>query len=87
MSSTTDTVTVCPECGTADINRRAIEKPGRPRNAPDKRYWCTACQHGFDEPAEREREVDYNTGGGLGVSEAQLDAARESLGIEVDGDG
>lgn len=79
-------VDVCPECERAGFKRR-VKKYNHARNAPDKTYWCHNCKTGFDDPVTR-RRTGSNTGnrGGLGVTEAQLDAARKTLGIEVNTD-
>lgn len=76
------TMTVCPHCDSHDISRRT-HKFAAPKNAPNRRYWCTGCKRGFDIPAERERPPEAESKGNLGVSDGALDAARKALNIDT----
>lgn len=79
------TVEVCPHCERGGFKKRV----GAFKQAevdPEKTYYCGNCQTAFDEPMTRKRNTPNTTQGGLAVSEAQLEAAREALGIEVEDD-
>lgn len=68
-----DTVPVCPECDTTDVNRLSKDPRG---GTPDDTYSCQRCPATFDTPAERERH--HTATGHNGVGAKLLDADPEA---------
>jgi len=83
-SMNSDLVECCPECGHTDIYQRQPGKFRDSENKPEKLYWCDRCKTGFDDPSKKIRGDNSNLPHRLGVSDDDIEAAREALGIGVD---
>jgi hypothetical protein len=58
---TDETITVCPECDSAQIKTKTNDPYGA--HDPDGgAYYCLDCHTEFDTPAERERRSNGNGG-------------------------
>jgi len=62
-----ETVSVCPDCESTKVRRRF---PAKPTSTADHRWYCAACQTGFDAVAER--EIDEAAGGRGGATPSAL---------------
>lgn len=68
-------MTVCPECDSAQIDRRTPGKPSETRG--DKRWYCTNCQHRFDDAGTRDPIGDRTPTYGIARKLYEIGAAEE----------
>ena len=66
-----NTVTVCPDCGDSSIVHTAQSNNGGTH--AHQLYRCTACNHAFEDPDERERKNTIEAGN-KGMAKTLADA-------------
>jgi len=71
-----ETVTACPECGSARIRRRNPEHPSSPETQTND-WACLDCPAHFDEPDERPMQTP---GGRHGLAKRLVEADPDAVG-------
>lgn len=66
-----ETISICPECGSADLRRRS---------RGDRQYYCGLNGHVFPEPDTREREYSDDFYGLDGLAKRLLEADPDDVG-------